>query len=131
MVMFVKLLKPLLEHYENYNIKWIICSNGQIAVPEWLEFLSKHDIRFALSLDGIQEAHDFNRITKTGQPTWQKVMDNLPILFKYFPDMHIQATFSPETIPFLYESYLFHEKLGFKEWYYAPDIYTHWPHKSL
>lgn len=131
MIMFPKLLQPLMDYYRNYPIEWTICSNGQIAREEWLSFLSEFDLRFALSLDGVQKAHDMNRITKTNKPTWQTVMDNLPLLFHYFPKMSIQATFNAQTIEYLYESYLFHETLGFEEWYYAPDIYTPWPDIAL
>lgn len=131
MIMYLKIIHPLMNYFKNEKIEWTICSNGQIAKEEWLDFLAQFKTTFALSLDGIQKAHDQNRVTRTGKPTWQIVMNNLPLLFKYFPDMSIQATFNEQTIEYLYESYLFHETLGFKEWYYAPDIYTPWSNIAL
>ncbi len=60
-----------------YKLKFSIQSNGTLIDEEWIEIFKKYDVGVGISLDGYQEIHDNNRKAKDGEPTFQKIMDNI------------------------------------------------------
>ena len=81
------------------------------------------NIRLAISLDGPKDIHDKNRVDVHGNGTYDILIDKIPMLLSYFPTSLCQATFTPDTIYKLSDSYFLAKELGFKEWYWAPDLY--------
>jgi len=48
-------------------------TNGTLLDEEWARFLKEHHFLVGLSIDGPREIHDRYRITKQGEPTFDKV----------------------------------------------------------
>jgi uncharacterized protein len=108
----------------NSNISLSLNTNGLIFTEQMCIDLSKYNAHLAISLDGPKKAHDENRILANGQGTYDKLIEKIPMLLNYFPDSLCQATFTPNTIQYLSDSYFLAKELGFKEWYWAPDLYS-------
>ena len=58
-------------------------TNGTLLDEEWCEFLKDHRFLVGLSIDGPQAIHDRYRVTKGGQPTFDKVFRAAKLLKKH------------------------------------------------
>ena len=83
--------------------------------------------------------HEIFKITKNLDDTEDilqsslvKLIEKIPLILTNFPLNFCQATFTPETIENLSNSYFLAKELGFAEWYWAPDIYnSNWEEKHF
>ena len=124
---------PILAEY-NFGDKVSISvnTNAQIWTEDMCKQLSQFEARLAISLDGPAVAHNLCRKKVNGSDTYGDVVKNIPMLLKYFPKSFCQATFTPDTIRYLSDSYFLAKELGFKEWYWAPDLYnSKWTDKEF
>ncbi len=48
-------------------------TNGTLLDEDWADFLGRHNFLVGLSIDGPREIHDHFRVTKHGEPTFDKV----------------------------------------------------------
>jgi uncharacterized protein len=58
-------------------------TNGVLLDDEWCRFLKEHRFLVGLSLDGPREIHDRCRVTKGGEPTFDKVFAAARLLKRY------------------------------------------------
>ena len=58
-------------------------TNGTLINEEWCEFLKEHRFLVGLSIDGPRECHDKYRVTKGGQPTFDKVFNAAKLLKEF------------------------------------------------
>ena len=50
-----------------------IQTNGTLLDEKWCAFFAENNFIIGISIDGPEELHDLNRITKDGNPTWQSL----------------------------------------------------------
>ena len=67
-------------HLSNYNTRFLMQTNGVLIDEEWINFFKQENISVGISLDGYPELHDKNRRTKTGEPTAEKVLQNIKLM---------------------------------------------------
>ena len=120
---FLSTLEDFLK-INNNEIFLSLNTNGLFFNQELCDKLKKFNPKIAISLDGPKEIHDFNRVDIYNKGTYDRVIEKIPLILKNFPDSFCQATFTPETIHGLSDSYFLAKELGFKEWYWAPDLYN-------
>ncbi|MGV2988419.1 anaerobic sulfatase maturase [Vibrio sp. E150_011] len=58
-------------------------TNGLLINEEWCVFLKKHQFLVGLSIDGPRDLHDIYRVTRSGKPTFDRVMKAARLLQKY------------------------------------------------
>jgi uncharacterized protein len=58
-------------------------TNGILLDDEWCAFLKQHNFLVGLSIDGPRDLHDMHRVTKGGNPTFDKVMRAVRLLKKH------------------------------------------------
>jgi uncharacterized protein len=58
-------------------------TNGTLLDDEWCEFLKQHGFLVGVSIDGPRELHDTFRLTRKGEPTFDKVMHGISLLRKH------------------------------------------------
>lgn len=62
------------------NIHFTLQTNGTLLDVDWLEFFARNRISFGLSLDGPPEIADRQRVTRSGDGSTQRVLDNVAAL---------------------------------------------------
>ena len=67
-------------------------TNGTLLDGEWCAFFKEHGFLIGLSLDGPRRLHDFYRVDKAGQPTFDRVMRGLRLLQKHGVEYNILVT---------------------------------------
>jgi len=82
-------------------------TNGTLLDDEWCEFLHRSDFLIGLSMDGPRKLHDFYRVDKGGQPTWEKVMRAARMLHKHKVRYNILTTVHAANAPHPLEVYRF------------------------
>jgi uncharacterized protein len=82
------------------SFQFSVDTNGVLLEGETAQFLASHFSQVGVSLDGREEIHDSLRRGKDGEPTWQRIVDNI----NAFPKpglLGLRATLTP-----LSDSYL-------------------------
>jgi len=64
-------------------------TNGTTINDEWGQFFHEHNFLIGISLDGPQGLHDAYRVDKSGQPTFDRVIESLEILKRHQVDFNI------------------------------------------
>jgi len=93
------LMKQVVEYAEELffgkRITFSITTNGTLFNDEIIEYLVKHDINLAVSLDGPEEIHNKSRrFAANGQGSFQMVSENMERLRKQFPEYYNRVLFS-------------------------------------
>ncbi len=60
-----------------------IQTNGTLLDDKWCAFFAAENFIIGISIDGPEELHDINRITKAGDSTWPSVTRGIRLLSKY------------------------------------------------
>lgn len=58
-------------------------TNGTLITEEWAAFFKRNNILVGVSIDGPKEYHDAYRISRGGEPSFDKVMRGIELLNKY------------------------------------------------
>jgi len=67
----------------NQRIENDLQTNGTLLTEEWCKFLNQNNFLVGLSIDGPKELHNTYRVTKGGEPTFDKVFAAAKMLKKY------------------------------------------------
>lgn len=67
-------------------------TNAVTLDDEWCEFFADNDFLIGVSLDGTKEIHDYYRVDKGGNPTFDKVMAGIELLKKHNVEFNILTT---------------------------------------
>lgn len=62
--------------------RFIVQTNGTLIDPEWAAFFREHDFIVGVTVDGPQEVHDQQRITRRGGGTYDDTMKGIELLTK-------------------------------------------------
>ncbi len=99
------------------TVNWGMTTNGVLLNQEVSDFLVKNNFVLTVSLDGIKEYHDKNRVLKDGSPTWDIVWKNLAYLKEQYPeycDEKLELAAVAEDRDVYFRILQEREKLGFK-----------------
>ncbi len=87
-----ELLKELVEYAEKQlfgrPLTFHLTSNGFLLTDTVVDFLVEHDVSLLVSLDGPQETHDKNRVTKAGYGTYKVIIRNLRRIAERYPEYY-------------------------------------------
>ncbi len=95
-----------------------VTTNGTICNDEILSFLVRHRSSLKVSLDGPKEVNDANRITPSGEGSYDLVIKNFPYFSAYEKSVqkHIQlsSVTTKESYQNYYNNIIFFTGLGFR-----------------
>lgn len=105
---------------EIYGKKFIYHFNtcGYCFTEEILEFLSRYETYFTLSIDGGEKLTNYIRPvkgTKYHTGYYKKIKEIVPILTYYFPNVECKVIVNNRYVDLMYDIYLDMEKLGFQK----------------
>ena len=68
---------------ENITIHFMVNSNGTLITDEMASYFAENDIHMIISLDGLEEINDINRVDIKGSGSFRRVEAGLKKLLKY------------------------------------------------
>lgn len=82
----IEAIKATIDYVEKFQINtgknvvlWL-CTNGSKINNDICEYLDRHNVTIGVSLDGIREKHNLNRIDAYGEPTYDTVINGINII---------------------------------------------------
>lgn len=106
------IIVPLIKKYKG-KVHWSITTNGLLLDEDKIDFFKKNDCNILLSFDGDKITQDMQRPLVNGKGSFTNTVKNIPYYVLRYPHSEMRATVSKEGIPYLYENFLFAEKMGF------------------
>lgn len=86
----IKLLSNELLKDENINFKFCIVTNGYNLNKEYISILREcRVLEYQITLDGPQRVHDTRRCLKSGEGTYDVILDNIHLLLKMHDKVQI------------------------------------------
>jgi len=90
-----------------------ITTNGLLLDQEFIDYSKETNLFIALSMDGIQSAHDKHRIDIEGKGTFQRVEQSAIHLLASHPYAPVLMTVNPDTVQWYAQSVRYLYTLGF------------------
>lgn len=129
--------------YERPNLKVhnAIQTNGTLITEAWAKLFAKHHFLVGLSLDGTKEVNDKLRCFRTGDGTFEKLMETVKLFDTYKVEYNVLTVVTKqvaENIKDIYDFYIahnlrymqfipcldeIHEERGSKEYSLTPRLY--------
>jgi len=86
-------------------------TNGTLLDEEWAHFLATENFAVGISLDGPGEMHDRHRVTRSGQPTFERTMRGYELLRNHGVATDILCVVSADNVRFPLEIYRFFREI--------------------
>lgn len=106
-------------------------TNGLLLDEEFLTDPVTRDIYIALSIDGIEQAHDAQRILLGGGKTHESVTRSARLLLQHKPYAPAMMTIQPGAVPFYARSVAWLRELGFHYLICTPDYSAEWTEQDV
>lgn len=129
MLLYKKIIVPIVEYTEEKYPNMFhfgITTNCTLLTKESIDFFVEHNIGILCSIDGAEQTQCYNRPCKNGDNSSKLIEKNIFYLLEKKPDVHFRCTAYPPTIQYLFENFLYAEKLGFKYFSCCIDETCHW-----
>lgn len=121
---FDSLIKPLVEKYKDI-VSFGITTNGILLDEDIVDFFYENNIQPLLSFDGVEQVQNSQRPGKNIN-SFEKVLRNIPYLLIRFPDTVMRATLTKDSIPYMFQSVIMAEELGFRSITFCPNAFEDW-----
>ena len=108
------------ENKKDKNINYSIVSNLLLMTDEMITFFKEHNISVSTSLDGGQIVHDYNRPMKSGQGTFEKVVNQIKKLRENDVTLGAIQTTTKLSLSYAKEIISTYLDLGFSEIFIRP-----------
>jgi len=99
-----------------------IQTNGTLLNDEWCSFFADEGFIIGISIDGTEELHNLNRITKDGHSSWQSVMNGIHLLSKHGIIPEILCVINSHNVKHAIRVYEFFKQLGVKYLSFLPLV---------
>ncbi len=96
-------------------ISWDMTTNGTLMTVEKAKWLSEHNVKYLLSMDGGQEDHDRYRKYASGRGSFDEIAKRLNLMKRYQPWMGAKLSVTPESARNLPKSMRELHKLGINQ----------------
>lgn len=95
---YKKVLKLQQRHAHGKHIDNCIQTNGTLLTDEWCSFLHDNGWLVGISIDGTEEMHNKNRLSRQGHPTFQEVMKGIRLLNKHQVEWNAMAVVNEDNV---------------------------------
>ncbi|MGL4474986.1 MAG: anaerobic sulfatase maturase [Shewanella sp.] len=82
-------------------------TNGLLLDDNWAQFLKQHNFLVGLSIDGPQALHDKYRVTRSGKPTFERVMAAAAVLKQHQVPFNALTVINRHNVKYPLEVYRF------------------------
>ena len=118
------IIVPIVNKYKDIAT-FSITTNGVLLDEDKVDFFYKNNISILLSFDGVKQVQNSQRVGKNID-SYSVVINNIPYLLLRIPDTTMRATLTKDSLPYLYDTVLLAEELGFKTISFVPNAYEDW-----
>jgi uncharacterized protein len=94
------------------NIENSLQTNAMLLNQRWCEFISRHDLKVGVSIDGPAILHDANRVDRSGRGTFSRVMRGIDLLRANEIEFSTIAVLSESSLDHAEEIWRFFRGLG-------------------
>lgn len=108
-----------------------ITTNGSLLDEEFLTDEETRNIFIALSLDGVQPAHDAHRINSSGEGTFALLEKKATLLLQHKPYAPVMAVVNPDTVRYYAESVRFLFERGFRYLIFSLNYAAPWTERDM
>jgi uncharacterized protein len=108
-----------------------ITTNGTLLDEGFLTSPATRDVFVALSHDGIQPAHDANRVDAAGAGTFERLDAKIDLLLKHKPYAPVMMVVRPNTVRYFAESVIYLYGRGFKYLISSLDYSADWSERDM
>lgn len=108
----VNCFSVLKEKYD-ISLNYYITTNGTAISNDAIDFLIKNNFNISISVDGKKNINDKNRVYRNGKGSFDKVKKTLNKFKLKNYHIRIRITITPQTVPYLFESYKYFYDSGF------------------
>lgn len=111
----------------DYEIR--ITTNGLLYANDDVQSFIKryHDhLDISISIDGTKAKNDKNRVFRNGTGSYDKIINNVRLWLKQFPNEGTKMTISHDDLPYVCESLIHHLQLGMKRIDVNPVVEDVW-----
>lgn len=116
------------DYKKPFNLK--IITNGVLLDEDRIKFLADNDVNIQLSIDGNRETQNVNRPLKSGQGSFDRMQQVIPLLTKYTNNTYFRATVIPATAHFLYNDLTYLEGVGLPGGFIMPNEFEPWSNEA-
>ncbi len=109
---YEKVMRLERQYARGRHIDNAIQTNGTLIDDRWAEFFAENQWLVGVSIDGPQEFHDEYRRTRSGGPSFQKVMRGISILNKHNVEWNALAVVNDFNGDYPIEFYRFFKSIG-------------------
>jgi uncharacterized protein len=111
---FYRNMIALQKQYNRQRKKIIngVQTNGTLINEAWCIFFRKEHFLVGISIDGTEEIHDSNRVTKGGSPSFSRVLRGYRLLQQYGIKTEILCVVNKNNVKALPEIYRYFKSLG-------------------
>ena len=115
----IDFFKKALAYQRQYNknnieVSNALQTNGFTLTDEWCSFFKKNNFLIGLSVDGTEKIHNSYRHTKSGDSTFERVINSAKLLDKYNVDYNILTVVTSDVAKNISDIYHFYKKQGWK-----------------
>jgi uncharacterized protein len=89
-------------------------TNGMFINDEWCRFFKSHKTTVGVSIDGPEELHDRNRVSRSGNGTYRKVMSGVRFLRRHDVEFSVITVLSSASLQKAHELHDFYVSEGIK-----------------
>ncbi len=102
-------------HQKKYNVNRVrihnaIQTNGLGLDGEWVDFLRENRFLVGISLDGVKDTHDANRLDPRGEGTFNRVMQAIQILESRHVEYNVLTVVNKQTAARVNRIYNFYKR---------------------
>jgi len=116
---------------DNFIPHFKVSTNGLLIDTAFLDFARDAGLAIALSIDGIEQAHNQHRRLRNDASTFEIVINKLKLLLEYQPYANVLMTVTPETVHYYHDSVEFLIDLGVRYLIVSLNYAGSWDIKSL
>ncbi|MCL2700353.1 MAG: anaerobic sulfatase maturase [Phycisphaerae bacterium] len=104
------------------QIQNTIQTNGYAVTEPWATFFANHKFLVGLSLDGLEEHHNINRVNVAGEGTFGRVMATAGLFDRLNVDYNILTVVNRQTARDINRIYHFYKERGFRYLQFIPCL---------
>ena len=111
--------EKVLMYQKQYNkhgirVQNAIQTNGYALDEAWCRFFRENQFLVGVSVDGTKEIHDTYRHSKTGKPTFDRILQSISLLEQYQVDYNILTVVTKQAAARIADIYEFYKEKGWR-----------------